>query len=216
MKEDAVFSVVIEPFSRRGASAPVRIGTIDAERNRCRFDDYSEDLTRGLITAFFRTCVQFYLGRSKGFMLHAAGLARQGKGYLFAGPSGSGKSTLAGRSNGMTVLSDDLVCVRKHHDRYVAWGTPWHGEDGNVSAGIEKIFFLRHDDETRFERLSQARATLETLANTPSNLFDSELDNTLLETVCEITAVIPCYTMNFSLDGPWWEMIESLDQGDAR
>ncbi|MFC1529317.1 hypothetical protein ACFL6R_01240 [Gemmatimonadota bacterium] len=216
VKEDEVFSVFIELDHNRGTSSPVRIGAIDGYRNICRLDDYSEDLTRGLINAFFRTCVQFFLGRSKGFLLHAGGLVRQGTGYLFAGPSGSGKSTVVGQSNGMTVLSDDLVCVRNRHDRYYACGTPWHGEDGNESAEIEKVFFLRQDDETRFERLSRGRAILETLGNITTNIFDSELETAVLDTVCEITATIPCYLMHFSLSEPWWEMIESLDGGDAR
>jgi hypothetical protein len=211
VREGEIFTVLITLDHNTGASAPVRIGSIDVKRNRCQLDDYSEELTRLLIMAFFRTCVQLFLGRSNGFLLHASGLARHGKGYLFAGPSGSGKSTVIERSNGFMVLSDDLVCVRNHQDRYYACGTPWHGDDTNESAEIEKIFFLRQDETTRFERLSRGLATLETLGNIPSNIIDSELETRVLDIVCEITARVPCYLMHFSLNEPFWDTIESLD-----
>jgi len=211
VREGDRFSVLIEPNHNTPAQVPIRVGSIDVKRNRCRLNNYSEDLTRWLIVAFFRACAQFFLGRSKGFLLHAGGLAKHGKGYIFAGPSGSGKSTVVGLSNGFTVLSDDFICVKNQQDRYYAYGTPWHGDDKNESAEIEKIFFLRQDEVTRFERLSRGLAALETLGNIPANIFDSELQTNVLDIVCEITARVPCYVMHFSLNEPFWERIESLD-----
>lgn len=66
------------------------------------------------------------------FPLHAAGVAREGRGFLFLGKSGSGKSTLTLNlvRAGYGLLSDDTVFLRMAGDRVEALCFP---EEINVS-----------------------------------------------------------------------------------
>jgi hypothetical protein len=93
------------------------------------------------------------LSQGRGVLLHALGVADQGKGLLFIGRSGAGKSTLAKlykpyQSNGgVTILSDERVVVTKEDGRFWLSGTPWPGEGLTVSSEtvpLRKVFFLEH------------------------------------------------------------------------
>lgn len=66
------------------------------------------------------------------FPLHAAGLGREGLGFLFLGKSGSGKSTLSLHmvKMGYGLLSDDTVFLRLHGDEVQALSFP---EEINVN-----------------------------------------------------------------------------------
>jgi hypothetical protein len=91
-----------------------------------------------------------YLAQERGVILHACGIIIGEKAILFLGESGAGKSTLArmwDKENGVHILSDDRVIVRKMDSEFRAYGTPWHGEAAFGSprqAKLERIFFLRH------------------------------------------------------------------------
>jgi len=90
------------------------------------------------------------LSRGQGVLLHALGVADQGKGLLFIGRSGAGKSTLAKLykpHQGVAILSDERVVVTKEDGRFWLSGTPWPGEGLTVSSEtvpLRKVFFLEH------------------------------------------------------------------------
>ncbi len=91
--------------------------------------------------------------------LHASGLVSGSHAYLFTGPSGSGKTTVVENSPEHTVLSDELVVVRRHDDGCIwAWGTPFFGSWGKpgtpVAAPVAWIHFLSKAQENRLEPLS--------------------------------------------------------------
>ena len=92
------------------------------------------------------------------FLLHAAGIAYQGKGYVFSGYSGVGKSTLAtelAAIPGVTVLGEDQVVVRRQKNRYMVYGTPWHTNPARCAQGgvpLKKIFFLKRTGATKLGR----------------------------------------------------------------
>lgn len=89
-----------------------------------------------------------WLAESGDVMLHAAGVAVDGKGYCFAGPAGAGKSTLAAqlaRDPLVTVLGEDQVVLRYLDGRFWIYGTPWHENPDMCSplgAPLETLFFL--------------------------------------------------------------------------
>jgi hypothetical protein len=66
------------------------------------------------------------LGRHDRFVLHGAGLVRDGTAYLALGDTGSGKSTLslAALTGGWQVLADDLVVIREGSNRVEVAGIP--------------------------------------------------------------------------------------------
>ena len=57
-----------------------------------------------------------HLARRDGVILHGCGISSDGRGVVFAGESGAGKSTLSrlwARKEGIEILSDDRVIVRR-------------------------------------------------------------------------------------------------------
>lgn len=82
------------------------------------------------LDAFLRSFISFLLIRSGGFMLHSAGLVKNGKAYLFLGKSGAGKSTLSklAASAGAEVISDEINLVRLEEGRCRVYGSPFWGE----------------------------------------------------------------------------------------
>jgi len=63
------------------------------------------------LDSLLRVALTLALLPSRGLLVHAASLARGGRGYLFPGVSGAGKTTLTRLSAGATPLSDELSIV---------------------------------------------------------------------------------------------------------
>ena len=82
------------------------------------------------LDAFLRSFISFLLIRSGGFMLHSAGLVKNGKAYLFLGKSGAGKSTLSklAAGAGAEVISDEINLLRFEKGRFLVYGSPFWGE----------------------------------------------------------------------------------------
>src|SRR5207245_10669151 len=64
------------------------------------------------INSFLRILYSLALVETRGLVVHAASLVRDGAAYLFCGPSGSGKTTVARLSTAATLLSAELSSVR--------------------------------------------------------------------------------------------------------
>jgi len=64
------------------------------------------------INSFLRILYSLALVETRGLVVHAASLVRDGRAYLFSGRSGSGKTTVARLSTDATLLSDELSIVR--------------------------------------------------------------------------------------------------------
>ena len=63
-----------------------------------------------VVGSILRVILSYRLIQENGFLLHSAGLVRDGCGYLFLGVSGAGKSTVTAASlQACTSLSDDLT-----------------------------------------------------------------------------------------------------------
>ncbi len=82
------------------------------------------------LDAFLRSLISALLIRAGGFMLHSAGIVKNGKAYLFLGRSGAGKSTLSklAAGAGCEVISDEINLLRQERGRCVVYGSPFWGE----------------------------------------------------------------------------------------
>ena len=83
------------------------------------------------------------------FLLHAAVVAHQGRGYAFSARRGVGKTTHTAMWEqyfDAEIINGDKPLVRKESDgRFTAWGTPWCGKEGkqiNTSVPVTAICFL--------------------------------------------------------------------------
>ncbi len=141
-----------------------------------------------------------------GIMVHAVGIADQGRGLAFVGPSGAGKSTLAGLwkdREGVTVLSDEHVIIRNQGDRFWLFGTPWPGEALAVShqaVPLERVVFISHGRHNQFSALPVVTAFNLLFAQ----LFLPFWDRTGLEAVTalceELISTVDCKHLAFVKD----------------
>lgn len=101
-----------------------------------------------LDSGLFQLWASFLLTRSRGVVVHALGVKRQGMAHVFLGKSGAGKSTLARlitQAGAGDILSDDRVVVRRDGDEFRVYGTPWNGESQHHLADhapLKAIYFL--------------------------------------------------------------------------
>ncbi len=76
-----------------------------------------------------RLCMLLWIWARGGLLLHAAGLARDGRAAVALAPSGGGKSTLTDLAQGFESLSDETVAVlptaRRRGTGFEVWGTPF-------------------------------------------------------------------------------------------
>ncbi len=95
-----------------------------------------------------------WLANRGDLLLHASGIAVDGKGYAFVGRSGAGKSTVAAHfveKQSVTILGEDQVALRFKDGAYWIYGTPWHINSDRCSpigVPLEKIFFLDRNSAT--------------------------------------------------------------------
>ena len=148
--------------------------------------------------------LMYYLASRQGLLVHAAGLAADGRALIFPGVSGAGKSTLArqflahGRSS---LLSDDRIIVRLLDGVYQAFGTPWPGDAGvavNASAPLAAILFPARGDETRIRELSPQSALDRLLPATSMLWFEQELLSSQLETCERLLGDVPAVELCWS------------------
>lgn len=73
---------------------------------------------QGLLSLFLIAIYRDCLINHGFLMLHAAGLEKDGAGYLFFAPSGGGKSTLSSLAKGFGVLSDEWIILQRKGRKY--------------------------------------------------------------------------------------------------
>jgi hypothetical protein len=155
-----------------------------------------------------------HLAMGKGVEAHSSGVIdSSGKGFLFVGQSGAGKTTMTRlwqKRDGIKVLSDDRIILRKVNDRIWMYGTPWHGEAEISCAGeapLSHIFFLRHGQRNELVTQRRAEAAVRLFAcGFPPFYSASGLDFTL-SFYDEVTRRVPCSELLFL---PGDEIIEFI------
>jgi hypothetical protein len=160
-----------------------------------------------------RNLVAIFADHRGGLLLHAAGLLVEGQAYLFMGPSGSGKSTVTQLSPHALPLNDDLVLLRQHEGRWMAFGTPfWNiaAEDrsGETACGpAAGIYRLVQDSKNSVQPLSPAAAAAELVASCPVvNAMAARLP-ALLARCQQIATAAPVKRLHFQKDASFWDVI---------
>jgi len=154
------------------------------------------------------------LAQKRGVMIHSCGVSNKGQGLLFAGTSQMGKSTMANlwksqiandksQNEGVSILSDDRIIVRKRNEQFWIYGTPWHG-DAKVclpeKAPLEKIFFLKHARKNMLKKLSPLEAAFRLIVCSFPTFWDKKGMEFTLEFCAELVKRIPCYQLGFVPD----------------
>ncbi len=112
--------------------------------------------------------------RYGAFLLHAAVVSLNGRGYAFSARRGAGKTThtaLWEQYFDATIINGDKPLVRREADgTFTAWGTPWCGKEGkqvNASVPLTAICFL---EQGRVNEISSA-----SVADTAARILEATI-----------------------------------------
>jgi hypothetical protein len=146
------------------------------------------------------------LARRGGAILHGCGISIDGRGIVFAGESGAGKSTLSrlwAQAQGIEILSDDRVIVRRQNGALRLYGTPWHGDEAFAAPGgveLSRIFFIRHGPRNQVQELTAGQAVAAMLQCSFPPLWDAGGMAAALELFHAMAVAAPCAELGFVPD----------------
>jgi hypothetical protein len=146
------------------------------------------------------------MAQHDGMLLHAQGIVRNGKGYVFTGQSGAGKSTLArlwAASGEATVLGEETLILRRRGNEYWVYGTPWIGEEGHSSpqgAPLSGVYFIHHDMKNSTNRLTASRALEKLLTRSYLVAYEPLAARKGLDLGIDLVSVVPMYDFGFLPD----------------
>jgi len=173
-------------------------------------DLYFSDTSDRFIDPFFGPTMELLmvhtLARGRGIILHGCGIAIGKRGVLFIGESGAGKSTLANlwcQKQGVHVLSDDRIIIRKAGGSFWMHGTPWHGTarfGSPISVPVERILFLRHGRKNAVTEVREIAAAAKLLSCSFPPHWDASGMAFTLELLHELVTRHPCGEFSFRPD----------------
>lgn len=166
---------------------------------------------------YLRTIYAWRCLAHKALLVHASGVIRNGRGYVFFGPSGSGKTTTAKLSPDAIILSDDLVILQREDvDGRLSvrvYGVPFRGEmieagRANASAPLAGLYTLVKDSQHRLAELDHIEAAARLTACVPFVMSQPENAQRVLALCEEITRFVRVKTLHFKRDTGFWKVID--------
>ena len=137
------------------------------------------------------------------YLLHAAVVEMDGRGYAFSAKRGTGKSThtelwqnhFKGRA---TVINGDKPLIRRAPDgRFWAYGTPWCGKEGmgcNASVPLKALFLLERSTVPSCEPANQ-EYSVDRLFHQLLMPEKPEQMMKLLDMADKLVETVPCYRL---------------------
>jgi hypothetical protein len=135
-------------------------------------------------------------------LLHACGAVISNRALVFAGHSGDGKTTLAGllADEGVTLLSDERIAVRRKDGHFIAHGTPWPGEGNVISSAAHRLagmFVLRKGPRHEIEAPSISLGA-ELLARAIVPFYLPETARRIVDLVSDLASGLPLSELHFA------------------
>lgn len=198
--------------------------------SRIRFDRRSATLVAAsgervvfdrIVENFLRVAFAHLALAAGGVLIHAAGVVRNGRAYVFFGPSGSGKTTATAMSAGSLVLSDDLLLIVREKDGFRATSVPFRGlvtppATTDVRYPLAGLFRLVKDDRDFVEDLSRPQAVGQVVQSLPFVTDRPEPAQRILEIVGDLTGAVAVKKLHFRKDPGFWRVIEDVGGSAAQ
>jgi hypothetical protein len=165
------------------------------------------------IENFLRVALAWKAAARGALLLHAAGVVRDGRAFVFFGPSGSGKTTVTRFARPGIVLNDDIILLTRAEGGLFASGVPFKGSD---DVGVEHpgrfplagLFRLSQATEDRAERIPLVRAVGELAGSVP---FVTDTPGGLERTLGLLEGFareVPVFVLRFRKSGDFWDAVE--------
>ena len=143
------------------------------------------------------------LGSGRAIAVHACGVKDNGRGFLFTGPSDSGKTTLANLwegCQGVTVLGDERIFLRRKGNRYWVYGSPLKGGANLFSpegAPLDRAFFIKHADRNVASPKRGKDTVISLLTQAFPDWYHQMNMQYPLDSCIELSQRVPCYDLGF-------------------
>ena len=171
---------------------------------------------QGAAENFLRVAVARLLLPHGGFLVHACAVVSGGDAVVGFGPSGAGKSTLASMAGPRSVISDDLVVLRRDRPgRLVAVPTLFRDGGAPIPAGegyrVRRLLRLRKAarSELGVRSLDRLEGARELLAAMPFLIDDEECAAGALALADAAAADPGIGELIFPLDDRVWTQLEA-------
>jgi hypothetical protein len=164
---------------------------------------------------FLASIIYYWLFRKNIITLHASGVIRNGKAFIFPGPSETGKTTIAKLSAGK-IMNDNEIIIKKIGKEYFAYASPFQRRDikpKNIKASIKGIFFLKGKNKNKIIKLKNENAFNELIKNQyPHKMsYENKGDlKILLNWGNTISEKIPSYKISFKIGENIWRMLDEI------
>ena len=187
-------------FSFQLNGAWLRMGAAASE-----FDGVGSEYT---LDSLLRVLLSMLLLPQRGFLLHAATVARDERASVFTGRSGAGKSTIASLSPTGSVLTDEISLLRFLDGQWYAYGTPFWGEfraEGmNRRVPVAGIYRLVQSADGRAEPVAAREAMRLLLPNVLFFARTRQERQQLLDIIAHVAETAPVYRLHFRPDATFW------------
>lgn len=146
----------------------------------------------------------------EALMVHASGVAHNGKGHLFSAVSGTGKSTMAHlwEKCGACIINDDRLIIRRSTDGYELHNTPMYYKDSPRSTKLSSIHLIYQNKTGHCTPIGGATALAKVMGNTILHNYNPKHIKHHLKFISELTQAIPCYETGFAIDTSIVEFIQ--------
>jgi len=167
---------------------------------------------RGNVENFLRVLYAWRCVHHDALLLHASGVIKDGRAFVFFGPSGSGKTTTARLSLDHTVLSDDLVII-KRNGTYKAYGVPFRGDmpeapRTNAQTNLYGLFRLKKDISHFTKPLGHSQAVAGLISCVPFVTKDIAMSHRAMAICTDLAASVPVKELHFRRDKGFWRVID--------
>jgi hypothetical protein len=151
----------------------------------------------------------------RGMLLHASGVVRNRRLWLFAGYARAGKTTIARKLNdGGVPFSVDRVALLREGQQIQAHPTPF-SDPGSVvercaPAAPAAVLIVKQGNRHALDRLAPASAACMLIHHAAWSWQSRQVMSAALEVAGWLAEHLPVYTMTFTKDVGFWRLLDTI------
>jgi len=174
---------------------------------------HEAEIAEKTVAASLRSLFATFLPVFDGLAIHSSGVVLRERAVLFLGTDGGGKSTVVQQAEGLPVLNDDHVVVRKEGSTILAHATPLSVlTDGPASASVGLLLVLRKGQRFSLHPANRIHLLECLLAEHEKYTFflPVSLKQRAFNLLADLCLRTPSYIMEFEKDHVDWAALSDL------